>query len=66
MNISVGPGTGKTTVLTERVKYLINKLNILSENILILSFNKSAVEEIEKRLLIENVKIMTFHGLSTS
>ncbi|MGL9687465.1 MAG: UvrD-helicase domain-containing protein, partial [Candidatus Phytoplasma sp. TWB_XP] len=66
LNILAGPGTGKITVLTELVKYLINKLNILSENILILSFNKSAVEEIEKRLLIENVKIMTFHGLSTS
>ncbi|WP_165383247.1 UvrD-helicase domain-containing protein ['Catharanthus roseus' aster yellows phytoplasma] len=66
LNVSAGPGTGKTTVLIERVKYLVNQLNISPKDILILSFTKSSVQEIEKRLLIEDIKVMTFHGLSNS
>lgn len=65
LNVVAGAGTGKTTVLIERVKYLIHNLNVLPQNILILSFNKSTVKEIQKRFFT-SIKIMTFHGLSTS
>ncbi|MBS2126466.1 ATP-dependent helicase ['Fragaria x ananassa' phyllody phytoplasma] len=65
LNIVAGTGTGKTTILIERVKYLINKLKILPKNILILSFNKNTVNDIYKCFPID-IKIMTFHVLSTS
>ncbi len=47
--IIAGAGTGKTTVITERIKYLVLEKNILPKNILALTFTeKSAVEMTER------------------
>lgn len=47
--ILAGPGSGKTTVITARAAYLINKVNVNPKNILTLTFNKAAQLEMEKR-----------------
>ncbi|MGI6360307.1 MAG: ATP-dependent helicase [Acholeplasmatales bacterium] len=58
-----GAGSGKTRVLIERVKYLINK-GINPEKILLITFTRKATLELTERLPKGNVNplITTFHG----
>lgn len=44
-----GPGSGKTTVITERVKYLITKAGIDPVHILVITFTKAAAVEMQTR-----------------
>jgi len=66
--IIAGAGTGKTTVITERIKYLILKKNILPSQILALTFTDKAAREMEERVDIAmpygytQMWISTFHA----
>ena len=44
-----GPGSGKTTVITERTKYLIEKQGISPSEILVITFTKAASIEMRER-----------------
>lgn len=48
--IVAGAGTGKTTVITERIRYLITKKGIKSDEILALTFTEKAAKEMEDRV----------------
>ena len=48
--VNVGPGTGKTWTLIEKLKYMLNDQNVSPENILVLCFSRAAVEVIRDRL----------------
>lgn len=48
--IIAGAGTGKTTVITERIKHLILKKNVLPQSILALTFTEKASLEMEERV----------------
>lgn len=48
--IVAGAGTGKTTVITERIKFLITKQKINPKQILALTFTEKAAEEILHRV----------------
>lgn len=48
--IIAGAGTGKTTVLVEKIKYLISKKLARPEEILALTFTEKAAQEIEERV----------------
>ena len=48
--IIAGAGTGKTTVITERIKYLITEKNIKPSQILALTFTEKAAREMEERV----------------
>lgn len=64
--IIAGAGSGKTTTITAKVKYLIEKCGIKEDEILMLSFTNKAVLELKERINISfglNVKIKTFHSL---
>lgn len=64
--IIAGAGTGKTTTMASKVKYLVDKKGINPSDILVMSFTKKATEELEKRILIDfgiPANIMTFHSL---
>ena len=64
--IIAGAGSGKTTTLTAKVKYLIDKGFAKPTEILLLSFTNKAVMELKERINIEfgiDVKIKTFHSL---
>ena len=66
--IIAGAGTGKTTVITERIKYLILKKKILPSQILALTFTQKAAEEMEERVDVvmpygyTQMWISTFHA----
>jgi DNA helicase-2/ATP-dependent DNA helicase PcrA len=66
--IIAGAGTGKTTVITERIKYLILKKKMLPSQVLALTFTDKAAREMEERVDIEmpygytQMWISTFHS----
>ena len=45
----VGPGSGKTTVLTQRVSHLITTEKVTPEQILVITFTKAAAMEMQER-----------------
>ena len=66
--IIAGAGTGKTTVITQRIAWLIQEKGLKSDEILALTFTEKAATEMEER--VENLLplgfvdlwISTFHG----
>lgn len=52
--INAGPGAGKTRVLVERVKYLLNERNVEPKSVLVITFTDKAAKEIEYRLNNDN------------
>lgn len=67
--ILAGPGSGKTTVITARVAYLVKAAGIKPQNILTLTFNKAAQLEMEKRFnrlygsdITERIHFATLHS----
>lgn len=66
--VIAGAGTGKTTVITERIKYLIGKGVVTPEEILALTFTEKASEEMQERVDIAlplsygEMWISTFHS----
>lgn len=67
--IEAGPGSGKTRVLTERVKFLLNEKGVDPETLLVITFTRKATEELKNRLsedidseIINKMQISTIHG----
>lgn len=64
--IIAGAGTGKTTTMASKVKYLVDKKGIPPEKILVMSYTKKSTLELEKRICYDfNIpaKVTTFHSL---
>lgn len=49
MMVLAGPGSGKTMVITHRVKWLIEEAGIDPAHILVITFTRAAAEEMKKR-----------------
>ncbi len=49
-NVVAGPGTGKTSTLIHRVKYLVEELKVDPRHILVLTFTNKAAFELVERL----------------
>lgn len=62
MLVLAGPGSGKTTVITYRLKYLVQEQNIHPQNILVITFTRAAAKEMKTRFekLLPDVKGITF------
>lgn len=69
MLVLAGPGSGKTFVITQRIKYLITQERISPERILVITFTKAAASEMQERfrnMMDENfypVVFGTFHSI---
>lgn len=67
--IIAGPGSGKTTVITERVKHLLTMSSVQANEILVVTFSRAAAKEMSERFLKmnvhdgENVTFGTFHSV---
>lgn len=67
--ILAGPGSGKTTVITHRTKYLIEHYNVSPSNILVVTFTKMAAQEMKSRFMklcgtnATGVTFGTFHAV---
>ena len=67
--ILAGPGSGKTTVLTGRVRYLTEHLHIPPSSILVLTYTKAAACSMQERFIRETagkicpVVFGTFHAV---
>jgi DNA helicase-2/ATP-dependent DNA helicase PcrA len=48
-----GPGTGKTRAVTRRAMFLVETQGIPAEKILVITFTRSATEELRNRLRME-------------
>ena len=49
--VLAGPGSGKTTVVTRRVQYLVQDCGISPSSILVITFTKAAAGEMKERFL---------------
>ena len=69
MLVLAGPGSGKTTIIIYRIKYLIEQHNVSPEKILVVTYTKAAATEMQQRFLKLNVaegdKVTfgTFHNI---
>lgn len=67
--VLAGPGSGKTLVITYRVKWLIENAGVHPSNILVITFTRAAAEEMKKRFFtfdgMENAPVTfgTFHSI---
>ena len=66
--VLAGPGSGKTTVIVNRIKYLTEERQVPPEKILVITFTKVAAEEMRERFRIlmggeQGVSFGTFHSL---
>ncbi len=68
-NVVAGAGTGKTTTIIGKVKYLINTKKYDSSEILVLSYTHAAAKEMKERLkrnTDEEITVSTFHRFGYS
>lgn len=69
MMVLAGPGSGKTTVITRRTKYLIEEYGVNPSNILVITFTKAAATEMKERFFKlmdgggKGVSFGTFHAV---
>ncbi len=67
--VLAGPGSGKTTVVTKRVQYMVQEYGIPASSILVITFTKAAATEMKERYLRlmkeehTTVSFGTFHGI---
>ena len=67
--VLAGPGSGKTLVITYRVKWLIENAGVHPSNILVITFTRAAAEEMKKRFFMFDgmantpVTFGTFHSI---
>ena len=70
--VLAGAGSGKTRVLTTKIAYLINELNVDPYNILAITFTNKAANEMKERVKkllgidTYNMQISTFHSFGVS
>jgi len=66
--VIAGPGSGKTTVIINRILYLIQEKGVSPSNIVVITFTKAAAKEMQERFEAlspsdNKVTFATFHSL---
>ena len=67
--VEAGPGSGKTTVIVERIKHLINDVGVDPESFLVITFSTKAADNLKNKLrkylpndIILKMQISTIHS----
>lgn len=63
-----GPGSGKSSTLAERTKYLVNNIKVKEENIMIITFTVKAANELKEKIKdkvknYDEITVGTFHSV---
>lgn len=73
LHVLAGPGTGKTQILQARTAWLINEMNIMPQEISVVTFTRKAAGEIRRRIAekippeqAEQIKLSTLHSKALS
>ena len=64
--INAGAGSGKSTTMAAKVKYLVDKLKVKPEQIIMLTFTKKSSEDLDEKVnesLDLGIPVSTFHSL---
>ena len=67
--VAAGPGSGKTTVLTERIRFIVEQLHADPGSILVMTFSRAAAAEMRDRFMkmevtgADKVCFGTFHSV---
>ena len=66
--VEAGPGSGKTTVIVERIKYLLDH-DVEPESFLVITFTRKAADNLQRKLkkdlgkgIVEKMQISTIHS----
>ena len=68
--VIAGPGSGKTRTIVHRIAYLVKVKRVEPSRIVVLAYNRNAVQELRSRLrglvgpLASRLRVFTFHGLA--
>ena len=70
LSVQAGPGSGKTRVIVEKVKYMVKELGVKPESFLIITFSTKAADELKDRLIegeipasdVQKMQISTIHS----
>jgi len=61
-----GAGSGKTTTMAAKVKYLVEKQGVAQSDIIVISYTNKAIDElkdrIQKKLNLSGINVCTFHS----
>lgn len=57
-------GSGKTSTIVGKAKYLVEKRHVNPANILLLTYTRKAANELSERMQIEGLNCGTFHSLA--
>ena len=57
-------GSGKTSTILGKAKYLVEKRNIDPSKVLLITFTRKAANELHERMKIDGVTCSTFHALA--
>lgn len=57
-------GSGKTSTILGKAKYMVEKRNIDPSKVLLITFTRKAANELHERMKIEGVTCCTFHALA--
>lgn len=64
--VVAGAGTGKTSVVVAKVAYIVKRLGVRPEEVLLLAYNKAAAAEMQERVISRvgvALTVSTFHAL---
>lgn len=64
--VIAGAGSGKTTTMAAKVKYLVEKKHVKPKEIILLAFTRKAADELDERINGDfklGVEVLTFHKL---
>jgi DNA helicase IV len=61
--VIAGAGSGKTTTIVGKVKYILDRYKIPPEEILLISFTKNSASALANRINVKGIEAKTFHKL---